>query len=234
MTRVLIGMAAAWCVALSPAWANSSEPRVSASREADRAVITLRAGDLTVTQTITRSAVDVRLVRPEDAIRFSGDLDGRVVVERGDRRRAFSMRSALPEDQVALNAIVGESAAFEAFDTLMRSEWARTAQMAGLFTPTREWIRALQGVDVSVAQMAAAASMPQASIVPARQRLSPSQCWDTYSYDVVKFTYDLQACLASVSANWWNPLHTAWCAYEYNLKSSLAGIWLLDCYGVPI
>jgi hypothetical protein len=106
--------------------------------------------------------------------------------------------------------------------------------MAALFTPTREWIRALQGVDVSVAQMAAAASMPQASIVPARQRLSPSQCWDTYSRDVVKFTYDLQSCLASLSGNWWNPLHTAWCAYEYNLKSSLAGIWLLDCYGVPI
>jgi hypothetical protein len=227
-------MAAAWFVALSPAWANSSEPLVSTMREADRAVITLRAGDLTVTQTITRTAVDVRFVQGRDAIRFSGDLDGRVVVERGDQRRAFALRTASPEDQIAINAIAAESAAFAAFDALMQSDWARTAEMAALFTPTREWIRALQGANATVAEMAAAASMPQASIVPARQRLSPSQCWDTYSRDVVKFTYDLQSCLASLSANWWNPLHTAWCAYEYNLKSSLASIWLLDCYGVPI
>lgn len=26
---------------------------------------------------------------------------------------------------------------------------------------------------------------------------------------------------------------TAWCGYEYNIKATLAGYWLLDCNGIP-
>jgi hypothetical protein len=103
-----------------------------------------------------------------------------------------------------------------------------------MFVSTREVLRVLQGGTPNIAAMAMRPTSAPATLILARQRMSPSQCWDTYSRDVTKFTYDLQVCISWVDANWWNPLHLAWCAYEYNLKSSLSAIWLLDCYGVGL
>ena len=235
MTRVWIGIAAAWMVA-APALANTPDPEIKTLRNGERATITLRAGDLTVTQTMTRTAVNLKLRHQHDILQFSGDLEGRVVFERGGNSRVFSVRSAVASDRIETNALLAGSPALAAFDTLLESTWAQTAESAVLFKSTREVIRVLQGEQVSVARLAAppASATPAASVLRVRQRLSPSQCWDTYARDVIHFTYELQSCLNSASYAWWNPLATAWCAYEYNLKSSLASVWLLDCYGVPI
>ena len=234
MTRLLIGVVMIWLIGVTPATAGPQAPELTTRRENGGATVTLTAGALTVTQTLTRSSVALKLVHLGDVLHFSGDLDGRVVVMRGGRQRAFSLRSALREDQEVLNDILSGSPALAAFDALLDSPWARTAETAAVFRSTREVIRVVQGDESAVMQMASRRPLATTAIIPARQRLSPSQCWNTYSRDVIHFTYELQSCLNSASYAWWNPLATAWCAYEYNLKSSLASVWLLDCYGVPV
>jgi hypothetical protein len=234
MTRVVTGVVVAWTMMLAPAAARAAEPKIATVRDSDRATITLRMGALTVTETLTRTAVSLRLVHEDDSVRFAGDLDGQVVVERGGTSRHLSLRRAEADDYAAINALLAGSSALRAFDTLLQSAWARSSESAALFKSTREVIRVLQGEPLAKVGAAAITPVaaPAASLVPVRQRPSPSQCWDTYARDVIHFTYELQSCLNSASYQWWNPLATAWCAYEYNLKSSLASIWLLDCFGV--
>lgn len=231
MTRALIGMAAVWMMTLSPALANPGEPLIKVVRDGNQRTVTLQSGALHVTQTLAPSWVEIRLALPDDVVRFSGALDGRVTVERGGERRTFHVRTASQDDRSSFNDMLDRSAALAALDALLQSDWAQSSQLATVFRTTREVIRVLQGEYESVTSMAVRRVTPNASLLPARQRLSPSQCWETYNRDVVYFTYELQSCLSGVSGQWWNPLATAWCAYEYNLKSSLAGVWLLDCYG---
>ena len=237
MARRLLGMAAVWGVALSAGTAQAGEPHLKTSRSGDQATITLRAGGLTVTQTLTPSAALLRVEVDGDAVQFAGDLDGRVTLERGRTRRTFMVRTASSEDKASVQAMLADSPALRAFDRLLQSAWARTAESATPFKTTRAALRALEGDNQVGNQLVNAVSSTgptTASLGRVRQRLSPSQCWDTYAKDVVHFTYELQSCLGSVGAQWWNPFATAWCAYEYNLKSSLASVWLLDCYGVPV
>ena len=231
MTRVLIGMAAVWLMAVSPALANTTEPRITVARDGNQRTVTMQSGELHITQTLTPSGVEMRLAVAGDDLAFSGGLDGRVTLERGGERRIFLLRSATPEDRSTFNGLLAESPALAALDAVLGSDWGQTSPLATIFRTTREVIRVLQGDYASIISMMARRSTSNASLVPARQRLSPAQCWETYNRDVVYFTYELQSCLSQVSGQWWNPLATAWCAYEYNLKSSLAGVWLLDCYG---
>jgi hypothetical protein len=226
-------MAVAWALAVAPTFASGTTPEVTATREGRGATLTLRHGGLTIVQRLAERTLDLSVTEGRDELRVSADLDGRVTMERAGKRRAFEVRSATLDDQAALNSLLSDSAAMTAFDRVLASEWARS-EMAAPFRTTREVIRALQGDYNVVSRMASVVSTPRTPIVFARQRLSPSQCWDTYSRDVTKYTYDLQSCLSNAYYAWWNPLHSAWCTYEYNLKSSLAAVWLLDCYGVPI
>jgi hypothetical protein len=239
MTRVLTGLAMAWLTALTPAFAGV-DPTIKMTRGADRATVTLVTETLSVTETLTRTALDIQLVQGDDQLRVYCDLDGRVLVERGERakqateRRTMSMRTAQQSERSLVTALLAESPALANFDGLMQSSWARSSEAAAVLKPARELIRVLQGDFQSIAAMASARPLASTvSLVRVAQR-SPSQCWDTYARDVIHFTYELQSCLNSASYSWWNPLATGWCAYEYNLKSSLASIWLLDCYGVPI
>lgn len=234
MTRVLIGMTVVWVMTMTPALAETGKPEIKTLRQRDGATVTLQAGPLTVRQTLTYTAVNLRLALPDDVLDFAADLAGNVSVARGDVRWAFSVRTATAEDQVALRRAVANSAALGAFDALLQSAWAQSAEQAVIFRSTREVLRVLQGDHWSTESLVSGRPAASAPIVRVRQRLSPSQCWETYNKDVVYFTYQLQGCLSSVSSQWWNPLATAWCAYEYNLKSSLAAIWLLDCYGVGV
>lgn len=234
MTRVVIATTAVWVMTMTPALANTGRPEIKSTRQRDGATVTLQAGPLQVTQMLTSTAVKLRLTLAEDVLDFSADLAGNVSVARGDVRRGFSVRTATADDLVVLRRVIANSAALDAFDALLQSAWADSAEPAVIFRSTREVLRVLQGDQRSSESRVAVRPAPQASIVRVRQRLSPSQCWETYNKDVVYFTYQLQGCLSSVSSQWWNPLATAWCAYEYNLKSSLAAVWLLDCYGVGV
>ena len=233
MTRVLMAIPMAWMLTVSPAVAIASDPEIKIVRDGSRAIVTVQAGTFTLMQTLTRTAVDLRLAEGADILRLSADLDGRVVVTRGHQKRVFTMQSATSEDQASLGAMLSDSPALAAFDRLLQSSWGQTSK-AALFTSTREVLRVLQGDYRSDTVTAAARPVtPSMTLLRVGQR-SPSQCWDTYARDVIHFTYELQSCLNSASYQWWNPLATAWCSYEYNLKSSLSAVWLLDCYGVPV
>lgn len=233
MTRVSMGLAVVGALLLTPWAAAAAEPEFTSSRDGKRATMTLKTGGLTVIQTLSPAVLHFEVARAGDRVRVTGDLDGRVTVERAGTRRVVSMRGD-QDGRRAIHALVSDSSALAEFEALMQSPWARSSRDAVFFVSTREWLRVVQGESFDIAQMLATAA-PAAT--PAGIRLigqrSPAQCWDTYAQDVVKFTYDLQACLSQAAANWWNPLHTAWCAYEYNLKSSLSAFWLLDCYRVP-
>jgi hypothetical protein len=233
MTRVLFWLVVVLVMTVAPALAQSADPEVKASRLGSGALVKLQAGELFLTQTLSKTAVRLELALGEDQVQFSADLDGRVTVARGVERRTFAVRGATRDDQTAFNALLAGSPAFRAYESLLGSDWAYTSPLRPVFMAPREVIRVLQGDVDGVLELAAATRpVANASIVRARQRLSPAQCWDTYSRDVIYFTYELQSCLSNVSAQWWNPFATAWCAYEYNLKSSLSAVWLLDCYGV--
>jgi hypothetical protein len=233
MTRVLMGMTMVSMLATTSVFAYPKEPEVKIERDDERALVTLKAATFTLMETLTRSGVELRLEEGTDVVQFSADLEGQVVVTRGHRKRAFGLRSATFEDRAALVAMLAESPALAAFDRLLQSTWARSPR-ASLFTSTREILRVLEGDYTSVAQMMPVRRFETSASLRRVAQRSPSECWDTYARDVIHFTYELQSCLNSASYQWWNPFATAWCAYEYNLKSSLASVWLLDCYGVPV
>jgi hypothetical protein len=220
------------CLLAPSALAAAGQPLIKASREAGRVTVALQSGDLRVTESVTRQGLKLRLETDGDALVFSGDLDGRVVIERAGQQRSFMVSRATAIDQAAAVEMLAHSPALAAFDALLASPWASTPP-AMLFKSTRAVIRGFQGESMLPIHTLASAP-PQSSFRPVRQRLTPSQCYDTYAKDVVHFTYELQACIGMLPAQWWNPLATWFCAYEYNLKSSLAAIWLLDCYGVGV
>ena len=233
MRGVVTSIAAMLVLATMSVRANEVKPGLKATRDRDGATVMVHAGGLTVTQTLSRTAVALRLVAQGDELVFIAELSGRVSVARSGERRSFSVKTSTADDQAALRRMLAGSPALNAFDVLLQSSWGQSAEAAAIFRSTREVIRVLQGEHQSIEAFAAARPLTS-SIVRVRQRPSPSQCWDTYSRDVVHFTYELQGCLYSVASQWWNPLATAWCAYEYNLKSSLAAVWLLDCNGVGV
>ena len=231
MTRVVVMMAAVWTLVAGTVYANGNEPDIKVVRSRDSRVVTLRAGTLGITQTLGPRQLEVQLLDGEDEVVFIADLDGRVEVRRGNAQRSFSVRSATEQDQAGVNAMLAESPALQAFDDLLSSSWAQHADVATVFKTAREVLRVLQTDHRGIEPIASTRPVSNPMLLRVRQRLSPAQCWDTYSRDVIYFTYQLQSCLAGVGAQWWNPLATAWCGYEYNLKSSLAAVWLLDCYG---
>jgi hypothetical protein len=234
MTRVVVAVAAVSMLMTTAAGANPTQPDITVVRNGEERTVTLRAGALRITQTLGARSLNVQLTEGDDEVAFTADLDGRVTIRRGDAQRSFSVRAATEQDQAGLNAMLLGSRALAAFDDLMQSAWAHDAQVATVFRTAREVLRVLQTDHRSIEWMAAARPISSPMVLRVRQRLTPAQCWDTYARDVVHFTYELQSCLASVGAQWWNPLATAWCGYEYNLKSSLAAVWLLDCYGVRV
>jgi hypothetical protein len=233
MTGVLIGLAAVWAMASGPALAAGPNPEIRVVRDGETRTVTLRAAGLLATQRLTPSRVELRLATDRDELQFVADLSGRVSVQRGAERHTFAVRTATHESHQALTRILADSQALAAFDALMDSPWGAT-EIAAVFKSARQVMRTLQTTNTALELMAVSPPTTHASIVPVRQRLGPSQCWNTYSRDVVLFTHELEYCLGSVSSQWWNPVATAWCAYEYNIKTSLAGIWLLDCFGVGL
>ena len=233
MTRVVVAMAAVSMLMTTTA-AASTQPEINVNRSGEARTVTLRAGDLEVTQTLGSRRLDLQLRSGDDEVTFTADLDGRVAIRRGDAQATFSVRSATEQDQARLNALIGNSPALVAFDELIESGWAQQAEVATVFRTAREVLRVLQTDHRTIEPIVWSRPLSTPTVMRVAQRLSPAQCWSTYNRDVVYFTYQLQSCLAGVGAQWWNPLATAWCGYEYNLKSSLAAVWLLDCYGAMV
>jgi hypothetical protein len=198
----------------------------------DGAIITLEYGDFRMTQTFSGKTVDMHLSGDGDQLRLTSDLDGNIALERNGNGHRFSMRAATPADRDAVVRLLSGATVIARLDDVLRTEWAQTTNAAAVVASARALIGILEGNVEPVARMAAdVRSRAQApAVIRARSQQTPYGCWETYSQDVLQFTYDLEACLAE-AADSWNPLRTAWCAYEYNLKASFAFVWLTDCFG---
>jgi len=231
MTRILVGViVTAVCVASVDTAVAQSVPRVTGSRTNDRATLSLQSGTLQVIQQFTRDGFSLQLTDRGETVRFTGNLAGEVSIRRGGRQHGFSIRRPAPADQAAVEAVLIGSRTLPAFDRVMETPWAK-APVAAAFRSAHALVgvlRADQRPLATVASMAAASSPPQ--IVRARAD-GPDVCWSSYTRDVLQYTYDLEGCVAEARDSWF-PLALGWCAYEYNIKTSLAAMWALDCYGL--
>jgi hypothetical protein len=217
-------------VVFAPAvgFAEPAAPRVSVSRKSQSAVMALRAEQLIVSQTLKPGVVDVILSDGVDRVRVVSEIDGDVRIERAGRVRAFNVTSATAGDAAAAMALLGESPAVAAFEALLASPWGETRR-ALPFASSHALIALLQArteplrVVVQRIRTSSSARIREAG-------MTAGECWTAYERDAVRYTYELEQCIADAS-NSLNPLRVSWCAYSYNLKSTLAFIWLLDCSG---
>lgn len=231
MTRSFVGFVLSAAILATHASALAQEaPRVKGTRDAKGATISLESGRLRVVQTLTRDTLSLQITEGREVVRFTGDLTGKVVVERGGRRHGFSVRSGGAADQAAVLNLLAGSEALRSFDAVMNTTWGRSAKPAAAFRSAHAMLGLFRGDYQPTTMLAASARQPQVSIVPAR-RDGPDACWSAYTHDVLGYTYDLEACVAEARDSWF-PLHLGWCAYEYNIKTSLAFAWMLDCYSL--
>ena len=229
MTRSFGGLVFLAGLVAFPAFAAAqSAPQLKASRQKEQMTISLLSGQLRVVETLSRSAVDLQIVQGTDVVRFTGDLAGQVTVQRGAARQTLTVRSAAVKEQTAIAAMLAGSAALSGFDTVMETSWGRSSRPAAPFRSARALLALFRGDYAPTARLIASMASPAVSLV----RRGPNDCWESYSHDVVQYTYDLEACVAEARDSW-VPWALGWCAYEYDLKTSLAFWWLLDCYGLP-
>lgn len=240
MTRTVLGWALVVSCAAAPAAAEigrEAMPRVTTTRGAGQAVVTVEANTVTVRQALTPDTFELQVRSAGDEVRVTGDRNGRVTLVRNGERHALDLRTATTVEQQRVEQLLARSPALANFDTLMASSWPRPAAVAVVLDAAKAMVALFRGQTPRPLAVVAAMDAPGASAVSVTglrrvaQKMSPSQCWDTYAHDVLKFTYELEACMAEATYSL-NPLRSAWCGYEYNIKATLSAFWLLDCYGV--
>jgi hypothetical protein len=234
MTRVFVGMAATLMVTFLPTMIAAqpiTEPTVTVARRDGQVTITAKAQPLVISQALTTSAFDLTVSDGRDTAQISGDVQGHVRIVRAGRRVAVSLATATPADAASTRAVLAGSSALKAFDRLMATAWARSSKDALIFASAHAIVGLLQG---DVAPLRAVVGRLQREVGPRLVRAAQttaSWCWRAYERDVVNYTYELEECIRAASESF-NPISSAWCGYSYNLKASLAFIWLLDCSGL--
>jgi hypothetical protein len=190
--------------------------------------VTLRAGALTVSQTLRPSDLEIVVTEGVDTVRVAAALDGRVRLARGGRTRAFSMARVTRDDAAAARELLGASPALRAFEALIASPWGQS-RAALPFAAPQALLALLQSRTEPVR---AYAERIQRSSGPAivTARTGPNECWYTYQRDVVRLTYDFEQCMVE-SAGTLDFTRTIWCAYSYNFRATIAFTWLLNCSG---
>jgi predicted transglutaminase-like cysteine proteinase len=233
MTRSIVGITVAALVMAFGSLATAqptSSPRVTTSRGDGHVTLVAKTDEVRVSQTMTSNGFDLTVSDGRDAARITGDVHGRVHVERGGRRVSLTLQTSTPADARAASTLLMGSTALARFGEIIATGWARSTKEALVFVSAHAMVALLQGNAAPLRAMAnriATSAEPQ--LVRVRQRTA-GECWRSYEQDVLGYTYELEQCLAEASYSL-NPLRSAWCAYSYNLKTSLAFIWLLDCSG---
>jgi hypothetical protein len=229
MARSFVYLTAIVALALAPAlaFAGTDSPRVTTTRKGGSVTIAARTPELVVSQTLRRGLLDVSITAGADRVRVVGDEGGFVRVERAGRTRSFDVRAARAEDITAVRAMLSTSTAMSAFESLLASPWGGS-RAAMPFAASHALVALLQARTEplrAIVQRARAGDTLLKNI-----RLTSGECWHYYERDAVRYTYELEQCVADAS-NSLNPLRVSWCAYSYNLKTTLAFLWLLDCNG---
>ncbi len=232
MTRAVASIAIVAMMVGVPAMGGArglEDPRVTTTRGDGRVTVTMAYRKLVVRETLSSSTFDVTVADPSDAVRFAGDASGRLRVERNGRVVVLAMTTATLTDAAAVKALLAGSSALATFDEAMRTEWAQTRE-ATLFASAHATVGLLQGNTHRLRALVKRFRQDGEFRLIAAAQSGPAGCWDSYERDVIKYTYELEQCIQD-AADSWNPFGVAWCAYEYNLKATLAFYWLLDCSG---
>ncbi len=219
MKQVLIGIVSVMVCGATELVAAQPTPRVKAERLGGEPVLSLRSGDLTVTQTIARDVVQLRLRDTSDIVFISADSVGNVSVGRGNKSLSVSARSSSTREQAAVRDMLAGSSAWRSFDALMRSAWGSSSRSSRAFQPGHSMIWLLHGDYRPLLSFAAGVAAP-----PPILRLVRQDCDSAYAGRLGEIYNELVSCLDT-----WNPLQTAWCAYEYNFKVTWAMFEYVDC-----
>jgi hypothetical protein len=205
-------------------------PQVTVKRRTGGVTVTMKIDQLVVAHQLTRDSFDLTVQHGADRVGLTGNTAGDVRISHGTRTHAFAVRSATESDVSKTKSLLSGSSAVKAFDAVMATDWARTANEARPLTAARAMLALMQGRTEPVLAMAALVRRNDGPRIQLAQRYTSSGCWSEYQRDVINYTYELEACVQE-SRYSWNPLHLAWCAYSYNFQTSLALIWLFDCNG---
>ena len=219
MKQVLVGIVSVMMCGAAELVAAQPTPQVKAQRLGGDAVLSLSSGDLTVTQTIARDVVQLRLLDTNDLVFVSADSVGNVSVSRGTRSLSVSVRTGSTREQAAVRDMLAGSSAWRRFDLLMRSAWGSSSKSGRAFQPGHSMIWLLHGDYRPLLAFAARVAAP-----PSTLRLVRQDCDSAYASRLEEIYNELVSCLDT-----WNPLQTAWCAYEYNFKATWAMFEYVDC-----
>jgi hypothetical protein len=230
MVMMVVAGAAVSGTAASASAQPITSPKVAVTRGADKVTMTARTDVVRVSQTLTPQGFDLVVSSGGDSAQIVGTTEGQLTVRRAGRTLTLSLQQASRIEAEAVRALLRGSTALARLGQLTRTAWARSHKDAFVFVSAQAMVAAIQG---DVAPLKAVVSRIQTSrepqIVRVRQRTA-SECWRAYERDALAYTYELEQCMEEASYSL-NPLRSAWCAYSYNLKASLAFIWLLDCSG---
>jgi hypothetical protein len=224
-------MAAAAAVSATVATAQPvTSPVVTTSRSNGSVTMVARTDAVRVSQTMTLTGFDLVVSDGRESVRITGDVHGRVRATRAGRSVAITLQQATAADARSASQLLAGSTALARFGDLVRTGWARSTKDALVFVSAHAMVALLQGDAVPLRAMAQhLTSNDEPALVRVRQRTA-GECWRAYEHDVVGYTYELEQCLEEARFSL-NPLRSAWCAYSYNLKATLAFVWLLDCSG---
>jgi hypothetical protein len=233
MARSFVGITAATMVMACSTWAAAqpmTNPRVTSSRSDGRVTMVAMTDAVRVSQTITATGFDLIVNDGRDTARIIGDVHGRVRVERGGRAVSMTLQTSTVEDAAAARDVLTGSSALARFGEVVGTGWARSTKQALVFVSAHAMVALLQGNAVPLRAMAERIGTSREPQFVRVRQMTASQCWRSYEQDVIGYTYELEKCLEEASYSL-NPLRSAWCAYSYNLKATLAFVWLLDCSG---
>ena len=207
-----------------------TNPRVSVTRGTDTVTLTARTATLRVSQTLTPTTFDLVVSDGRDSAQITGDTEGRVTVRRSGRTLSLALRDATVAQAEAVRALLRGSTALANLRQLAASAWARSHKDALAFVSAQAMVAVLEGDQTPIRAVVHRIQTSRDPQVVRVRQMTASDCWRAYERDALSYTYELERCMSEASYSL-NPLRSAWCAYSYNLKSTLAFIWLLDCSG---
>ena len=234
MVRSLTGVAVMLVAVVGPTGLAAGEPtttpRVSVTRGADKVTLTARTETVRVSQTLTPKSFDLVVSDGRDSAQITGDTEGRVTVRRAGRTIRLALRDATLREAEAVRALLRGSTALARLRQLAASAWARSHKDALVFVSAQAMVAVLEGDQAPIRAVVHRLQTSREPTVVRVRQMTASDCWRAYERDALSYTYELERCIEEASYSL-NPLRGAWCAYSYNLKASLAFVWLLDCSG---
>jgi hypothetical protein len=209
-------------------------PEYSVSRVPNRATLTVRTGSFRFEEVLSPTAFAFTIESGRDRVQMAGDQNGELVVIRGDRKHVLNMAVASDAHRRELRVLLDDSPALAELAHVADATRNADSKYATFLENANALVRTVQGdVSATRALVVQAMARPAGGFKTGAQRgTRADDCWDGYTRAVIRYTYELEACIREARERF-NPLMTAWCGYQYNIKATLAGYWLLDCEGIP-